>query len=82
MKRKNVAVKLMVLDSNFDSDNVGEPTGVDMHAHKVAIVLQTDHYGQNGSDKLADLVVDLRQLKSNQVKGSTKLTAGNVSNKE
>ena len=56
-----------------------------MHAHEVAsheIVLPTDQDNQNGSDKLADLVMDLRQLKVDQVKGLTKLTAGDVPNKE
>ena len=33
---KNAAVKLIVLDSENDYDNVGESTGVDMHAHEVA----------------------------------------------
>ena len=36
MKMKNAAVKLIVLDSKIDYDNVGELTGVDMHAHEVA----------------------------------------------
>ena len=45
VKRKNVAVKLIFLDSNIDYDNVGKSTGVDMHAHEVAsheIVLPAD----------------------------------------
>ncbi len=36
VKMKNAAVKLIVLDSENDDDNVDEPTGVDMHAHEVA----------------------------------------------
>ena len=35
VKRKNVAVKLIMLDSNIEYNNVGESTGVDMHAHEV-----------------------------------------------
>ena len=34
---KNAAVKLIVLDSENDYDNVGESTGVDMHDHEVAM---------------------------------------------
>ena len=33
VKMKYAAVKLIVLDSQNDYDNVGESTGVDMHAH-------------------------------------------------
>ena len=36
---------------------------------------------QNGSDKVADLVVDLGKFKVNQVKGSTNFTAGDVPEK-
>ena len=36
VKMKNPAVKLIVLDSNIDYNNVGESTGVDVHAHEVA----------------------------------------------
>ena len=81
---KNAAVKLIVLDSKFDHENVGESTGVDMHAHEVAsheIVLPTDQDDQNGSDKLADRVLELGKLKVDQVKESTKLAAGDVPNK-
>ena len=56
-----------------------------MHAHELAsheIVLPTDQDDQNDSGKLADLAMDLGQLKIDQVKGSTKLTAGDVPNKE
>jgi hypothetical protein len=37
VKIKNAAVKLIVLDSNIDYDDAGESTGVDMHAHGVAM---------------------------------------------
>ena len=33
---KIAAVKLIVLDSQNDYDNVGDSTGVDMHAHEMA----------------------------------------------
>ena len=49
VKMKNAAVKLIVLDLKINNDDVGEPTGVDMHAHKEArheMVLPMD---QNGS---------------------------------
>ncbi len=35
VKFKNASVKLIVLDSENDHDNIGESTGVDMHAHEV-----------------------------------------------
>jgi hypothetical protein len=37
VRMKNAAVKLIVLDSENDYNNVGESTGVDMHDHEVAI---------------------------------------------
>ncbi len=36
VKMKNAAVKLIELDSENDYYNVGESTGVDMHAHEMA----------------------------------------------
>ena len=36
VKMKNAAVKLIVLDSENDYENVIESTGVDMHAYEVA----------------------------------------------
>ena len=35
VKMKYAAVKPMVLDSKIGYDDVGESTGVDMHAHEV-----------------------------------------------
>ena len=78
VKMKNAAVKLIVLDSKIDHDNVGEFTGVDMHAHKVArhdMVLSTD---QNGSSRSKGKVKDLGQHRVDLYEGSTKLTAGDV----
>ena len=76
VKMKNAAVKLIMLDSNIDFDNVGETTGVDMHAHEVArheIVFPTD---QNDGT-----VADLGQHRVNQVEGSKKLIAGDLTDK-
>ena len=78
-ENENAAVKLIVLDSKIDYDNVGEPTRVAMHAHKVArheMVLPMD---QNGSFRIKGNIVD-RQHRVNQVEWSTKLTAGDVHN--
>ena len=80
MNMKYVAVKPMVLDSKIGYDNVGESTGVDMHAHEVhEMVLPAD---QIGSFRIKGKIADLGQHKVDQVKGSTKLTAGDVRNKE
>ena len=80
MKIKYAAVKPMVLDSKIGYDDVGESTGVDMHAHEVhEMVLPAD---QIGSFRIKGKVADLGQHKVDQVKGSTKLTAGDVPNKE
>ena len=81
MKRKNAAVKFIVLNSNINYNNVGESTGVDMHAHEVAryeMVLSTDQ--KVGGFRIKGKVTDLGQHRVNQVEGSTKLTAGDVHN--
>ena len=69
-----------MLDSNIDYNNVGESTGVDMHAHEAArhgMVLPMD---QNGSFLVNGKVPDLGQHRGNQVIGLTKITAWYVHN--
>ena len=64
----------------LDYDDVGESTGVDMHAHKVArheMVLPMD---QNDSSLVSGKVADFGQHRVNQGEGLTKLTAGDVHN--
>ena len=74
---KNAAVKLIVLDSQNDYDNVGESTGVDMHAHEVArheMVSPMDQKVDNFriKSKIADF--------GEHGKGLKKLTADEVNN--
>ena len=79
MKIKYAAVKPMVLDSKIGYDDVGESTGVDMHAHEVhEMVLPAD---QISSFRIKGKVADLGQHKFDQIKGLTKLTAGDAPNK-
>ena len=82
VKMKNPAVKLIVLDSNIDYNNVGESTGVDVHAHEVArheMVLPTDQ--KVGGLRSKGKVADLGQHGVDLFEGSTKLTAGDVHNR-
>ena len=77
---KNAAVKLIVLDSNIDYNDVGESTGLDMHAHEVVrheMVLPMD---QNGSFLVNGKVADLGKHRVNQVELLTMLPAGDVHN--
>ena len=77
----NAAVKLIVLDSKIDYDNVGESTGVDMHAHEVArheMVLPTDQ--KVGGFRIKGKVAYLGKHGVDLYEGSTKLTAGDVHN--
>ncbi len=70
----------IVLESKIDYDNVGESTGVDMHAHEVVrheMVLPMD---QNGSFLVNGKVVDFGQHRFNQGERLTKLTASDVHN--
>ena len=70
---KNAAVKLIELDSQNDYDNVGESTGVDMHAHEVArheMLLPMDQ--KVGGFRIKWKIADFGQ----HGKGSIKLTAG------
>ena len=81
VKMKNAPVKLIVLESNINYDNVGESTGVDMHAHKVVrheMVLPMD---KDGSFLVDGKVADFGQQRVNQGEGLTKLTAGDVHNR-
>jgi len=80
VKMKNAAVKLIVLDSNIDYNNVGESTGVDMHAHEVVSYEMVLPMDQNGSFLIIGKVADLGQHRVDQVEGSTNLTAGDVHN--
>jgi hypothetical protein len=73
MKMKNAAVKLIVLDSENDDDNVDESTGVDMHAHEVARHEMVSPMDQKvGGFRIKGKIADFG-LHS---KGLTKLTAG------
>ena len=78
---KNAAVKLIVLDSNIDYNNVGESTGVDMHAHEVVSYEMVLSMDQNGSFLIKGKVADLGQHRVDQIEGSTKITAGDVHNR-
>ena len=78
---KYAAVKRIVLDSNINYNNVGESTGVDMHAHEVVMHEMVLPMDQNGSFWIKSKVADLGQHRVNQVEGSTKLTAGDVHNR-
>jgi hypothetical protein len=73
VKMKNAAVKLIILDPQNDYDNVGESTGVDMHAHEVArheVVSPMDQ--KVGGFRIKCKIADFGQ----HVKGTIKLTAG------
>ncbi len=75
VKMKNAAVKRIVLDSRNDYDNIGESTGVDMHAHEVArheIVLPM--HQEVGGFRIKCEIADFGQ----HGEGSIKLTAGEV----
>ena len=79
VKMKNAAVKLIVLDSENDYDNVGDYTGVDMHAHEVArheMVSPMDQ--QVGNFRIKRKIADFGQ----HGKGLKKLTAHEVNQAE
>ena len=59
VKMKDAAVKLMVLYSIIDYGNVGEPTGVNIHAHEVAMHEMVLLMDQNGSSLVNVKVMDL-----------------------
>ncbi len=74
---KNAAVKLIVLDSQNYYDNVGESTGVDMHAHEVARHEMVSPMDQKvGNFRIKYKIADFEQ----HGKGSKKLTADEVNN--
>jgi len=73
VKMKNAAVKLIILDPQNDCDNVGESTGVDMHAHEVArheVVSPMDQ--KVGNFRIKSKIADFGQ----HGKETIKLTAG------
>jgi len=73
VKVKNAAVKLIVLDSENDFDNVSESTGVDMHAHEVARHEMVSPMDQKvGGFRIKCKIADFGQ----HGKGTMKLTAG------
>jgi hypothetical protein len=75
VKMKYAAVKLIVLDSQNDYDNVGESTGVDMHAHEVARHEMVSPINQEvGGSRIKCKIADFGQ----HGEGSMKLTAGEV----
>ena len=78
---KIAAVKLMVLDSQIDFDDVGKPTRVDMHAPEVARHEMGFPTDQIGSFQIKGKVADLGQHRVDPDGGSTKVTAGDVHNR-
>ncbi len=73
VKMKNAAVKLIELESENDYYNVGESTGVDMHAHEMAwreMVLPMDQ--KVGGFRIKCKIADFGQ----HGRGTIKLTAG------
>ena len=72
---KYAAVKLIVLDSQNDYDNVGESKGVDMHAHEVARHEMVSPMDQEvGGFRIKCKIADFGQ----HGEGSIKLAAGEV----
>ena len=69
-----------MLESNINYNDVGESTGVDMHAYEVVRHEMVWPMDQNCSFQIKGKVVDLGQHRVNQVEGLTKLSAGDVHN--
>ncbi len=73
VKMKNAAVKFIVLDSENDYDNVGESTGVNMHAHEMEWHEMVSPMDQKvGGFRIKCKIADFGQ----HGKGTMKLTAG------